>query len=62
MASLLPPIPVLPVATNMFTASLYFIPALLAAVAYYKYDEVDPESRPINRERLFREYDFIIGG
>lgn len=51
----------IPIATDVFTATLWFFPALLAAIAYYKYDEIDPESRPINRERLFKEYDFIIG-
>ncbi|XP_037785337.1 glucose dehydrogenase [FAD, quinone]-like [Penaeus monodon] len=52
----------IPIATDVFTATLWFFPALLAAIAYYKYDEIDPESRPINRERLFKEYDFIIVG
>ncbi|XP_071550301.1 glucose dehydrogenase [FAD, quinone] isoform X2 [Panulirus ornatus] len=51
-----------PLATSVFTASLWFLPALLAAIAYYKYDEIDPESRPIDRKRLFKEYDFIIIG
>nr|XP_027206968.1 glucose dehydrogenase [FAD, quinone]-like [Penaeus vannamei] len=51
----------IPIATDVFTATLWFFPALLAAIAYYKYDEIDPESRPINQERLFKEYDFIIG-
>ncbi|XP_069988964.1 glucose dehydrogenase [FAD, quinone] [Penaeus vannamei] len=52
----------IPIATDVFTATLWFFPALLAAIAYYKYDEIDPESRPINQERLFKEYDFIIVG
>ncbi|XP_042204865.1 glucose dehydrogenase [FAD, quinone]-like isoform X2 [Homarus americanus] len=51
-----------PLAASVFTASLWFLPALLAAIAYYKYDEIDPESRPIDRKRLFKEYDFIIIG
>lgn len=49
-----------PLATSVFTASLWFMPALLAAVAYYKYEEIDPESRPIDRKQLYKEYDFII--
>ena len=50
-----------PLAASAFSAGLWFLPALLAALAYYKYDEIDPESRPINRKRLFKEYDFIVG-
>ncbi|KAK3849203.1 hypothetical protein Pcinc_044032 [Petrolisthes cinctipes] len=45
---------------SVLGASVWFLPALLAAVAYYKYDEIDPESRPIDRARLYKEYDFII--
>ncbi|KAK8736014.1 hypothetical protein OTU49_005174, partial [Cherax quadricarinatus] len=60
MASLL--LSTAPLASSVFTASLWFMPALLAAIAYYKYDEIDPESRPIDRKELFAEYDFIIVG
>ncbi|XP_050730069.1 glucose dehydrogenase [FAD, quinone]-like [Eriocheir sinensis] len=51
-----------PVAASVVSATFWFLPALLAALAYYKYDEIDPESRPINRRRLQREYDFVIIG
>ena len=54
-------LPGAPLAASAFTAGLWFLPALLGALAYYKYDEVDPESRPINRKRLFKHYDFIVG-
>ncbi|XP_055316779.1 glucose dehydrogenase [FAD, quinone] [Sitodiplosis mosellana] len=43
----------------------YFIPMLVAAVAYYQYEEImSPESRPIDipTEHLLDEYDFIIVG
>lgn len=43
----------------------YFIPMLVAAVAYYQYEEImSPESRPIDipMEHLLDEYDFIIVG
>lgn len=42
----------------------WFIPMLVAAVAYYQYEEImSPESRPIDipTEHLLDEYDFIIG-
>ncbi|XP_076054179.1 glucose dehydrogenase [FAD, quinone]-like [Oratosquilla oratoria] len=51
-----------PLASAALTAGFWFLPALLAAIAYYKYEEIDPESRPINRKKLFREYDFIVVG
>lgn len=42
----------------------YFVPMLVAAVAYFNYDTMDPESRPINvpTEELWPSYDFIIVG
>lgn len=43
----------------------WFIPMLVAAVAYYQYEEImSPESRPIDipMEHLLDEYDFIIVG
>lgn len=41
-----------------------FIPVLIAAIAYYQYDLMDPESRPINVETMFLldHYDFIVIG
>lgn len=41
-----------------------FIPALVAAVAYYQYEQSDPETRPINMptEELLETYDFIVVG
>lgn len=43
----------------------WFIPMLVAAVAYFQYEEImSPESRPIDipSEHLLDEYDFIIVG
>lgn len=43
----------------------WFMPMLVAAVAYYQYEEImSPESRPIDipTEHLLDEYDFIIVG
>lgn len=41
-----------------------FVPVLVAAIAYYQYDLMDPESRPINMETAFLsdQYDFIVVG
>ena len=41
-----------------------FLPALIAAIAYFQYDLMDPESRPIDTdtELLHDSYDFIIVG
>lgn len=43
----------------------WFIPMLVAALAYFQYEEfVDPESKPINMptENLLSSYDFIVIG
>lgn len=43
----------------------WFIPMLVAAVAYFQYEELmSPESRPIDipSESLYDKYDFIIIG
>lgn len=47
---------------GVVTTSLWLIPLLLAAISYYRYDRVDPESRPIDRLDLYPEYDFIVVG
>ncbi|XP_045771190.1 glucose dehydrogenase [FAD, quinone] [Maniola jurtina] len=41
---------------------LTFIPLMLAAMAYFNYDLLDPENRPFNQKYLREEYDFIIVG
>ncbi|XP_014357254.2 glucose dehydrogenase [FAD, quinone] [Papilio machaon] len=43
-------------------SKLTFIPAMLAAMAYFNYDLLDPENRPFNQKYLRDEYDFIIVG
>ena len=35
---------------------------LIAGLAYYRYDKLDPESRLINTRQLLPEYDFVIIG
>lgn len=47
---------------GVVTTSLWLIPLLLAAISYYRYDRVDPESRPIDQKTLYAQYDFIIIG
>lgn len=44
---------------GVVSTSLWLIPLMLAAISYYRYDRVDPESRPIDQQVLFNEYDFI---
>ncbi|CAG5044470.1 unnamed protein product [Parnassius apollo] len=43
-------------------SKLTFIPAMLAAMAYFNYDLLDPENRPFNQKYLREEYDFVIVG
>lgn len=47
---------------GVVTTSLWLIPLLLAAISYYRYDRVDPESRPIDQKTLYAQYDFIVIG
>lgn len=47
---------------GVVTTSLWLIPLLLAAISYYRYDRVDPESRPIDQKILYAQYDFIVIG
>lgn len=41
-----------------------FIPTLVAAIAYFQYELLDPEARPIDvaTESLLDRYDFIVIG
>jgi len=41
---------------------LWFFPFLLAAVTYYHKLSNDPERAPVDRKRLYAEYDFVIIG
>ena len=43
-------------------SGLWMIPLLLSSISYYRYDRVDPESRPIDQKILHLDYDFIIIG
>ncbi|CAG9820557.1 unnamed protein product [Phaedon cochleariae] len=41
-----------------------FLPALMAAIAYFQYEQLDPESRPVDvpSDELLDRYDFIVVG
>lgn len=47
---------------GIFGTGIWMIPLLLGTINYYRYDKVDPESRPIDHKNLYPEYDFIIIG
>ncbi|KAL1132205.1 hypothetical protein AAG570_010162 [Ranatra chinensis] len=51
-------------AANVVTNVAWFIPLLAAAIAYFQYELMDPEARPIDVETtlLMEKYDFIIIG
>lgn len=41
-----------------------FIPVLVAAIAFFQYELLDPESRPVDTttDNLLPKYDFIVVG
>ncbi|XP_012274584.1 glucose dehydrogenase [FAD, quinone] [Orussus abietinus] len=39
-----------------------FVPTLIAALAYYNYDLMDPENHPRVTKELRKEYDFVVVG
>ncbi|XP_015597064.1 glucose dehydrogenase [FAD, quinone] isoform X3 [Cephus cinctus] len=39
-----------------------FVPTLIAALAYYNYDLMDPENQPQVTRNLRKEYDFVVVG
>lgn len=51
-------------AVNAASSVAWFAPLLVAAMAYFHYELMDPESRPIDVETssLLPDYDFIIIG
>jgi choline dehydrogenase len=42
--------------------ALAFIPALIATIAYFHYDLMDPEKHPRVQRELRHEYDFVVVG
>jgi len=49
-------------AIGLMGTSLWLIPLLIAGLSYYRYDQLDPESRLIDRHPLYSDYDFIVIG
>ena len=50
-----------PLQFGHFYPEFWFIPALLLATLWKKYQETDPVLRPVNELHLFAEYDFVVG-
>jgi len=49
-------------AISLMGTGLWLVPLLIAGLSYYHYDQLDPESRPIDRYPLYSNYDFIVVG
>lgn len=47
---------------GVVTTGLWLIPLMLAAITYFRYDQLDPESRVVDQNSIYVEYDFIIIG
>ena len=48
--------------SGLVATSVWFFPFLLAAITFHHQRSNNPESKPIDRENIYREYDFIIVG
>jgi hypothetical protein len=55
-------VPGLGATLGIFGSGIWMIPLLLGTISYYRYDRVDPESKPIDQPNLLPEYDYIIIG
>ncbi|RZF42366.1 hypothetical protein LSTR_LSTR004174 [Laodelphax striatellus] len=42
--------------------TLSLVPLILMALTFFRYNNVDPESRPINVRQVMPEYDFVVVG
>ncbi|KAG5308959.1 DHGL dehydrogenase, partial [Pseudoatta argentina] len=49
-------------AIGLMGTGLWLVPLLIAGLSYYRYDQLDPESRLIDRHPLYSDYDFIVIG
>lgn len=56
--------PLLGIGAAATTNLAVFIPTLIAAIAYFQYEQMDPESRvaDIETDQLLDRYDFIVVG
>lgn len=49
-------------AIGLMGSGLWLVPLLVFGLSYYRYDQLDPESRVIDKRPLHPEYDFVIIG
>ncbi|XP_034936851.1 glucose dehydrogenase [FAD, quinone] [Chelonus insularis] len=49
-------------AVGLMGTSLWLVPLVIIGLSYYRYDQLDPESRVIDKRPLNQEYDFIVIG
>lgn len=49
-------------AIGLVGTSIWLVPLLIAGLSYYRYDQLDPESRLIDQRLLNPEYDFVVIG
>jgi choline dehydrogenase-like flavoprotein len=47
---------------SILGTGLWTLPLLIVGLAYYRYDALDPEGRPFERQNLLPEYDFVVIG
>lgn len=47
---------------GVLSSTVLVFPLLLTALSYYRYDELDPESKIIDQNTFFPTYDFIVVG
>lgn len=47
---------------TVLSSGLLVFPLLLTALSYYRYDELDPESKVIDQKVFLPSYDFIVIG
>lgn len=49
-------------AIGLVGTGFWLVPLLIIGLSYYRYDQIDPESRVINKRQIEIEYDFIVIG
>lgn len=51
----------LPLGLTNLGPGIWFLPALVMSFIYFRYQYENVEMHPFNQEKLYKEYDFIIG-
>lgn len=49
-------------AVGVVGSGFWLLPLIIAGITYIRYDEIDPESRPIDQYPLNKQYDFVVVG